>query len=152
MSTLIFKATAYFLRSKTIFPPSIEIYDDFMKYRNTHWFFWHDEITVTYNHIAQVNIRKGIFFGDIELVNTGGVENIIVKHLFRWDAVKAKAIIEQKLYAAHQKPNRKTTKKTTSDKIHELEHGISRLRELQHRGRISRGEYNKRRKKLLEGH
>src|SRR6266566_4289156 len=90
-----------------------------MKLRGNIWLSgtWKEELTITdeaveadvvrelkrtrmslsYDRIAQVNIIRGIFRADIEVVNKGGADNLIVKALRKDEAESAKALIQRKL-------------------------------------------------------
>lgn len=49
-----------------------------------------------YENIAQVNISRGVFTADIEIINKGGSGNLVVKALNKNEAEKGRELIEQK--------------------------------------------------------
>ena len=52
------------------------------------------KMSLPFNSIAQVNIVRGLFKADIEVVNSGGTGNLVIKAITKTEAEKAKAIIE----------------------------------------------------------
>lgn len=50
------------------------------------------KMTLPYDRIAQVNIVRGFLTADIEVVNKGGADNLIIRALTKDDAEKAKAL------------------------------------------------------------
>ncbi|MFZ5425101.1 MAG: hypothetical protein ACOZAO_04850 [Patescibacteria group bacterium] len=109
------------------------------------------EVTMTYNHITQVNIDTGIVFAHMELISSSSSANIQIRYLFKKPALKAKAIIEKKIHLAHNKEHMSIfNNKNLGSKIAGLEMSLDRLQELLHRGKINKKEYNKRRDKLVK--
>jgi hypothetical protein len=53
-----------------------------------------------YDRIAQVNLLRGVFRADLEVVNKGGTGNLIVKALNKGEAEEAKNLIEAKIQSA----------------------------------------------------
>ena len=53
-----------------------------------------------YDRIAQVNLVRGVFRADLEVVNKGGTGNLIVKALNKDEAEEAKNLIEAKIQSA----------------------------------------------------
>ena len=54
-------------------------------------------MSLPFDRIAQVNIARGMFKADIEVVNKGGADNLIVRALSKSDAEAAKSLIEEKM-------------------------------------------------------
>ena len=148
MSTLLLHIRGYFLYNKTLFPPNLFIYDDFVVYKKRSWFFFVEEITISYNQIAQVVIKSGIVFSHLGIMSTG-VENIHIRYLFKWRARQAKKIIDQKVFHSHGKRGSGSKSTKSKNAVRKYERSLSRLRELLHKGRITKREYNKKRKQLL---
>jgi hypothetical protein len=55
------------------------------------------KMSLPFDRIAQVNIVRGMFKADIEVVNKGGADNLIVRALSKSDAEAAKLLIEEKM-------------------------------------------------------
>jgi hypothetical protein len=55
------------------------------------------KMTLPYDRIAQVNLVRKILTADLELVNKGGTDNLIVRALSKSEAEKAKALIEERI-------------------------------------------------------
>jgi hypothetical protein len=151
MSVLLLKLTGYYALNRTIFPPKIFIYEDAVVYKKRKMFFWLDEITFTYNQIAQVGLKAGLIFAHLTLASTGQ-DHIIVKYLFKWRARLAKKIIDQKVYHAHAKHmggQAGGSEKKTS-RMNSFEHALSRIEELAIKGRLSKRQYKKKKRELLK--
>ena len=147
MATLLLKIFGYHTFNKTIFPPWLLIYDDMVVYKKKHWFFWADEITFSYNQIAQVILKKGIMFADITIASTG-MDHVTIKYCFKGPATLAKKLIDQKIYHTHAK-NYSVNKMSTSP-MKNFEKSLSRLEELSIRGKISKKTYRKKKAELLK--
>jgi hypothetical protein len=146
MATLLLKLQGIRSLNRTIFPPRLYVYDDLLVYKKRSWFVVR-EITIAYNQIAQVNIKRGLIFADIDMT-TSGTDDIKIRWILKGPAKKAKKIIDQKIYhshANHKQENHKLAKEVTN-----FEQSINRLRELLHRGQISSKEYKKRKSRLLK--
>lgn len=122
------------------------IYDDRMMFKRRRWFKIF-EITITYNHVAQANLTKGVFFATIEIINSGGYENASLKNIPNKDATKAKKMIDQKIRLVHTKDKGFTI--ADDKKVQKLEKSLNRLMELLRKKRINKREFNKRKKILL---
>jgi len=87
-----------------------------------------------------------MLFAHLEIVTTG-TDDLIVKFLGKKTGVKAKKILDQKLYHAHSKlhPEGEFDK----SKMNIYEKGLNRYRELLNRGKISKKEYEQKKKDLL---
>jgi hypothetical protein len=57
-------------------------------------------MSLPFDRIAQVNIVQGIFFADIEVVNKGGTDNLIIRYLTNSNALSAKSLIEERINVA----------------------------------------------------
>ena len=79
MSTLLLKISGSKTFNRTVFAPYIFIFDDILLYRKRKLFSV-SEITVAYSHIAEVNLKRGIFFATLE-INTTAQKTIIVRYL-----------------------------------------------------------------------
>lgn len=150
MSNLLCVIGTYRIRAHTIWKSKLFIFEDHVIFKKRHWFITR-EITVTYNHIAQANIKRGIFFSDLELINSGGSENILIRYVLNHHAKKAKKILDQKIHQAYLAgTSRGEFSHKNIGKIDEFEKGLSRLNELRMRGSITDKEYNKKRKEMLK--
>jgi len=131
----------------TIWPPHIYVYDDLIIYKKRNWFRLR-EITISYNQIARVTLTRGIFFSHLELETTGD-DNIVVKYISKSKARYAKTIIDQKIYKSHAK--HATVPDKNEGEVYAYEKSINRLNELLNTGRISKKEFEGKRKELLKG-
>jgi hypothetical protein len=146
MPTLLLELKGNKYLNRTLFPPWLYVYDDILLYRKRR-FIRVDEITLPYSHIVQVNLIQGLFWGTLEIINTG-VQNVTIKFVWKGKARKAKELIDDKIYHAHAK--HKPGDSTKSGNMYEFERSLNRLEELKKRGRISRKEYKKRRATLMQ--
>ncbi len=148
MSTLLLKISGSKTFNKTIFAPYIFIYDDILLYRKRKLFSV-TEITVAYSHIAEVNLKRGVFFAALE-INTTAQKTIIVRYLNKGLASHAKKIIDQKIHFAHAKHKPESEVTAHQNQVSEMEKSLNRLNELYNKGKISEKEFNSSRKQLLE--
>jgi hypothetical protein len=132
----------------TLFRPHLYIYEDRVIYKKRH-ILTHDEFSVTYNHISQVNLIRFIYlYAHIEVATTG-VRDFEVRWIRKPKAIKAKKIIDQKVHAAYLTSKKKEEPKS---EVKAFELSLSRLKELVNMGRITSKEFNKKRKELLKKH
>lgn len=131
----------------SFFRPYLYIYDDIMVYTKRKHVFWVDEITMPYNHIAQVNLHKGIIFSKLEIVLSGGSNVVTVKGIWNRPAKRTKKIIDNKVYHTHNKQN--THDESKLNVVESVERSLSRLKELHRKEKISKKEFEKRRAQIL---
>lgn len=131
----------------TIFQPRLYLYDDRLVYKKRH-ILTHDEFSVSYNHISQVNLINFIYlYAHIEIATTG-VRDFEIKWIRKPKAYQAKKIIDEKIHSVAISAQKKIDQDTTE--VREFELSLSRLKELLTKGSISQREFNKKRKKLLK--
>lgn len=147
MSNLLLKIQGNPLYNLTIFPPRLYLYDDILIYRKRHYLVV-EEVTLSYSHIVQVNLMRGIFLSTLEIINTG-VKNIKIKYIYSWEAAMAKKLIDQKIYFSLAKEKPKESQHYAQE-IHNYEKSLNRLKELMSSGRITRGEFEQKRKEILK--
>ena len=132
----------------TLFRPHLYIFEDRIIYKKRH-LLTHDEFSVTYNHISQVNLIRFIYlFAHIEVATTG-VRDFEVRWIRKPKAIKAKKIIDDKVHAAHISSQ---GKEEPNLRVKDFELSLKRLKELLSSGRISDREFGKKRKELLKKH
>lgn len=148
MATLLLKLSGSKTFNRTFFAPHLFVYNDMLLYRKRS-FFKVNEITIAYSHIAEVNLLKGIFFARIE-INTTAQKPIIIKYANKEQSVRAKKIIDQKIYSAHAKHKPENEPANVQNEVHGMEKSLNRLTELHNRGKINNKEHDSMRKKLLE--
>jgi hypothetical protein len=146
MSTLLIELIGSPEFNRTIWPPHIFVYDDLLIYRKRSWFKVR-EITISYNQIARVTLTRGILFSRLELETTGS-DNILIKYVSKSKAKYAKTIIDQKIYRSHAKHS--TIPDKNEGEVSSYEKSINRLNELLNTGRISKKEFESKRKQLLK--
>jgi hypothetical protein len=122
------------------------IYDDLIIYKKRSWLKLR-EITISYNQIARVTLTKTLFFSHMELETTGA-DNIIVKFVSKSKGTYAKTIIDQKIYRSHAK-HAVVPDKNQSEVI-SFEKSVNRLNELLNTGRLTKNEYDSKKKQLLK--
>ncbi len=145
MSTLMLQLNGDMTFNRTIFPPYLYVYDDLLIYKRRKWFVV-KEITVSYHHIHQIILSKGIFFATIVIETASGAD-IILKFVNKKLAIQAKKIIDQKIYHSHAKhtPN----KSNDHNSIKTYEKSLNRLKELEKRGDITEKEFQKKKDEML---
>ena len=128
-------------------PTALYIYDEYMVYVKR-GIIKRNEATISYNHVSQVYFRKGYIASSIEVINTGGVENIIIPWVNTAEAQKAKKIIDQKVFHTHARVSGK--EKSLGVGSPDFERRLARLKELVARGQMSKKEFDKRREEMLK--
>lgn len=101
MSTLLYDLKANRLMNKTFFIHHLKVYDNNMVYEKRRLPFHKEETTISYSHVSQVNLIKDLFFAHLEIINTGGVENILIKYVGKKKGKEAKNIIDAKIHRTH---------------------------------------------------
>jgi hypothetical protein len=100
------------------------------------------KMMVPFDRIAQVNIVRGLFAADIEVVNKGGTGNIVIKALTKRDAEQAKSLIEAKML---ETPQRVGAAQPTS-----VADEVAKLAILQDKGIITEAEFAAQKARLLQ--
>jgi Short C-terminal domain len=96
-----------------------------------------------YDRIAQVNLVRGVFRADLEVVNKGGAGNLIVKALNKGEAEEAKTLIEAKIQSAlHAQSVVGRAPQSVADELR-------KLAELRDQGVITDVEFQAQKAKLL---
>ncbi len=149
MSNLIYQINTYRVRARTIFKSTLKIYDDYIVFRKRKWFTV-TEITITYNHIAQANLIKGVFFSELQIINSGGSENAVIKYVLNKPAVKAKKILDQKIYRYQATGGDKRKYEAKPHAVDTFEKSLARLHELVNKGKISEREFEKKKRELIK--
>lgn len=147
MSHLLFSISSIRILAREFFPTTLYIYDENMVYIKR-WLFKRNECTISYNHVSQVYLRKGYITASLEVINTGGVENIEIKWLKINEALKAKKLIDEKITLAHGRISTKTQEFSSSST--DVEKKIARLKELKLKGVITGSEFEYKRKEVLK--
>jgi len=116
-------------------------------YTKRSWFVVR-EMTISYNQIAQVNLISGLFFSELEIVTTSNdTHTILINYTNKEETKRAKKIIDQKIHLIHDK--QKDTETIQGKDLKNYEKSLSRLKELLEKKRISKKEYETKRKELL---
>lgn len=150
MSTLLLELEGNWEFNHTIFPPRILVYDDLLIYRKRR-FLKLNEVTISYSHIVRVNLIRGIIFASLEIV-TSADENVIVKYIPKDKAIRAKKIIDQKIYGALAKHKTDISSQHGSENREavEFEKSLHRINELRAKDRITQKEYKHKKAELLK--
>jgi hypothetical protein len=102
------------------------------------------KMSLPFSSIAQVNIVRGLFKADIEVVNSGGTGNLVIKAITKTEAEKAKAIIESMTKKAAATAN------TTPDAPpRSIADELRRLADLKEQGILTDAEFQTQKQKLL---
>ena len=161
MSALLYDLKANRLMNKTFFTHHLKVYDHAMVFERRRMPFHKEEVTVSYSHVSQVNLIKDLFFAHLEIINTGGTENILIRYVGKRRGSEAKRIIDAKIhtthgaYAPHQ--GRDFQEGSNADGPAGLTEQIIdnkslvRYKDLLNQGRISKIEYNRLLQKHLKG-
>lgn len=147
MPNILQVVTSMRLFSRELHPTKLFIYDENMVYVKR-GIIKRNECTISYNHVSQVYLRRGYITSSLEIINTGGVENIEIKYLPIEDAKKAKRIIDQKIAHTHARVSGRSAHFQESSP--EFEKQLARLKELKLKGMISEREFERKRKEMLE--
>lgn len=99
------------------------------------------KMSLPYNRIAQVNIIRGVFKADLEVVNAGGAHNLIIKALDKDEAEKAKTLIESKI--------KQTGSGQPSIASFSVADELRKLSELKDAGILTQDEFERQKAKLL---
>jgi hypothetical protein len=120
--------------------------------------FSKEEVTVSYSHVSQVNLIKDLFFAHLEIINTGGTENILIRYVGKRKGSEAKKIIDAKIHTTHgaYEPHQGQDHQQANGQDYQPSHSeqvvdsktLVRYKDLLNQGRISKTEYNK----LLQKH
>lgn len=149
MPNLILKVQGNKYVNHSFFRPFLYVYDDKVVYTKRHHVVKVDEITMAFEHIARINIHRGLLFSRIEIMTSGGEGHVTIKGVWNKTAKKAKKLIEQKVFSSHNKPQTTHATNVQGD-IHNFEKSLTRLRELLHRGKITQKEFDKKRNDLVK--
>lgn len=101
MSTLLYDLKANRIMNKTFFVHHLKVYDNNMVMERRRLPFHKEETTISYSHVSQVNLIKDLFFAHLEIINTGGVENILIRYVGKKKGKEAKNIIDAKIHVTH---------------------------------------------------
>jgi hypothetical protein len=138
--------------NKTVFIHHLKVYDHAMVLERRRLPFRKEEVTVSYSHVSQVNLIKDLFFAHLEIINTGGTENILIRYVGKKQGSDAKRIIDAKIHTTHgayaphpgqggQQDNGVAVAAGTEQIIDSK--ALARYKDLLNQGRISQLEYNK---------
>ncbi len=139
--------------NRTFFVHHLRIYDNNMVLERRRLPFHKEETTIAYSHVSQVNLIKDLFFAHLEIINTGGVENILIRYVGKKAGKEAKKIIDAKIhrthgvYQSHQTgrniefPGQNTGFVDAQEIVDEK--ALIRYKDLLNQGRISKMEYNR---------
>jgi hypothetical protein len=96
------------------------------------------KMSLPFDRIAQVNIVLGILTANIEVVNKGGADNLIIRAIPKRDAERAKALIEDRINAA-----------STASSSVSIADEIAKLGALRERNLLTEAEFQSEKQKLL---
>ena len=166
MSALLYDLKASRIMNKTFFTHHLKVYDHAMVLERRRLPFRKEEVTVSYSHVSQVNLIKDLFFAHLEVINTGGTENILIKYVGKKGGSEAKRIIDAKIhtthgaYAPHEgqgrgefgyaQANSGSVGSVGTEQVIDSK-TLVRYKDLLNQGRISKIEYNRLLQKHLRG-
>ncbi len=138
--------------NKTFFVHHLKVFDNAMVLERRRLPFRKEETTISYSHVSQVNLIKDLFFAHLEIINTGGVENILIRYVSKKKGKDAKNIIDAKIHTTHgaYAPHEGQTDYRPPHESEQVvdDQALVRYKDLLNQGRISKTEYNK----LLQKH
>jgi len=100
------------------------------------------KMRVPFDRIAQVNIVRGMLKADIEVVNKGGADNLVIKALSKDEAEQARALIDQKMHEVSQEQRPASSPSSVADELR-------KLADLRAQGIINESEFQAQKAKLL---
>lgn len=103
------------------------------------------KMTLPFDLIAQVNISRGVFSAELEVINKGGAANLTIKGLKKSEAEEAKSLIEKYIKQVSQ-PDKE---RHTSEPSQYLADDIRKLNELKTEGILTEEEFQKKKYQLL---
>ncbi len=139
--------------NKTFFVHHLRVYDSNMVLERRRLPFHKEETTIAYGHVSQVNLIKDLFFAHLEIINTGGVENILIRYVGKRAGKEAKNIIDAKIHRTHgvyqsqqagqnaEFPSQTAQSAETQEIVDDK--ALTRYKDLLNQGRISKIEYNR---------
>lgn len=146
MGTLLLRLKGSMLFNFTLFSPFLYIFEDLMMFRRRNWLVVR-EITLSYNQISRVDLTIGIFFSHLDLFTTSR-DDVHIGFVNKRMASKAKNIIDRKIHQAHTK--NKYEEQERNPELNKYERAMNRLKELYNKERITKREYDKKKKMLLD--
>lgn len=151
MPTLLFDLKSNRFMNKSFFIHHLKVYDNAMVLERRRLPFHKEETTISYSHVSQVNLIKDLFFANLEIINTGGVENILIKFVNKKHGKEAKSLIDSKIHTTHGAYEPKHVEHTQEVRTSEIidSNALTRYKDLLNQGRISKSEYNNLLKKHL---
>ena len=99
------------------------------------------KMTLPFDRIAQINIIRGIIAADLEVVNKGGADNLLIKALDKAEAEQAKSLIEKKM--------REGVAELTPSRSLSVADELRKLSDLRAEGIMSGSEFEAQKAKLL---
>ena len=98
-------------------------------------------MTIPFDRVAQINILRGMLKADLEVVNKGGTDNILIRALSKRDAEKARALIAEKMHAAT----------LAAPAGFSVADELGKLAALRDRGVLTEAEFTQQKRRLLGG-
>ncbi|PIS22216.1 hypothetical protein COT50_03180 [candidate division WWE3 bacterium CG08_land_8_20_14_0_20_41_10] len=157
MSALLYDLKANRLMNKTFFTHHLKVYDHSMVLERRRLPFRKEEVTVSYSHVSQVNLIKDLFFAHLEIINTGGFENILIRYVGKRKGSEAKKIIDAKIHSTHGayapyggQGGSADARPAGTEQVFDTK-TLVRYKDLLNQGRISKKEYSDLLQKHLKG-
>ncbi len=100
------------------------------------------KMLLPFDRIAQVNIVRGMFTADLEVVNKGGADNVVIKALNKAEAEKARTLIDQKMHEVSREQRPASSPSSVADELR-------KLAELRAQGILDEAEFRAQKTKLL---
>ena len=96
------------------------------------------QMFLPYENIAQINVIRGVFASDLSIVNKGGSQNLTIKALNKFEADKAKELINGKI----KEVNSVKISTNSADEI-------QKLAELRDKNILTEDEFQAKKKQIL---
>ena len=100
------------------------------------------KMLLPFDRIAQVNIVRGMLAADLEVVNKGGADNLVIKALNKAEAEKARVLIDKKMHEVLREQRPASSPPSVADELR-------KLAELRAQGIIDESEFQAQKAKLL---
>lgn len=101
------------------------------------------KMMLPFDRIAQVNLIRGVFAADLEVVNKGGSDNLLVRALSKAEGEEAKALIERKMR------EQLSVASNVAGPVGSLGDELRKLAMLRDDGILSQAEFEKQKNRLL---
>lgn len=148
MSNLLLKISSNKLLAFDLRPAILLIYDDHVEYKGNQGVIGGEEVSLSYNQIAEVDVKRGFIQSSLTVVNTGGQDDIKMGHLLVADAESGKKAIEQQLQLLGRSASGQLATAPLQPTVSGANPEIAELNKLLEQGIITAAQYEQRKVQL----